>query len=107
MGFSPSHGIEVHSILNSLTGHISPQFHIVFDDSFSTLSSLNSIDGPPSFWNEIDLDRFLYQIPLDKDSGIIFGDEWLTPQQREERETNNVQATQICNRAQHYPSATF
>ena len=73
-------------VLNPRTGHISPQFHVVFDDSFSTVASLQDIDEPPSFWNEFELDEFLYQIPLDRNTTISLDDEWLTPQEREERE---------------------
>ena len=103
VGFSPNHGSEVPLILNPRTGHISPQFHVVFDDSFSTVASLQDIDEPPSFWNEFDLDEYLYQIPLDGDATVSLDDEWLTPQEREEKERQNVRATQIRNRTQPMP----
>ena len=90
VGFSSSHGSEVPLILNPNTGHISPQFHVVFDDSFSTVCSQLDSDTPPSFWNEFDLDEFLYQIPLDADFTTTLADEWLTPQEREEKECTRV-----------------
>ena len=49
------------------------------------------------------MDEFLCQIPLDKDTNILLDDEWLTPQEREERERQNVRATQIRNRTQPMP----
>ena len=79
-------------------------YHVVFDDSFSTVASLQDIDESPSFWIGFDLDEFLYQIPLDKDSAILLDDDWLTPQEREERERQNVRATQIRDRDQPMPA---
>ena len=68
MGYSPNHSSDVPLILNPATGHISPQFHVVFDDSFSTVMSLDQADEIPCFWNEFDIDEFLYTIPLDADA---------------------------------------
>ena len=55
MGYSPHHSSQVPLVLNLTTGSISPQFHIVFDDEFSTVNSIGQDEDPPSFWNEIDL----------------------------------------------------
>ena len=41
MGFSKMHSTKVGLVLNLLTGSISPQFHVVFDDMFSTVMKLN------------------------------------------------------------------
>ena len=38
VGHSPSHAGSVALVLNPRTGHVSPQFHVVFDDFFSTVS---------------------------------------------------------------------
>jgi hypothetical protein len=35
---SPSHAGSVALVLNPRTGHVSPQFHVVFDDHFTTVS---------------------------------------------------------------------
>lgn len=90
VGFGLSHGSEVPLNLNPLTGHISPKFYVVFDDLFSTVSSIYDIDETPSFWNEFDLDEFMYQIPLEKSSGIILNNEWLAPQERERKEKGKM-----------------
>jgi hypothetical protein len=37
---SPSHAFYVALILSPRTGHVSPQFHIVFDDDFTTVPYL-------------------------------------------------------------------
>ena len=40
VGYSTVHSSDVPLVLNLQTGHISPQYHVVFDDSFSTVPSL-------------------------------------------------------------------
>lgn len=40
LGRSKQHASNVALILNLQTGHISPQFHVVFDDNFETVDSL-------------------------------------------------------------------
>ena len=42
MGRSPRHAGNVAMILDPTTGHASPQFHVVFDDSISTIDALNN-----------------------------------------------------------------
>eukprot|EP00804_Cyclotella_cryptica_P019457 CCRYP_006639-RB/>CCRYP_006639-RB protein AED:0.37 eAED:0.37 QI:0/0/0/1/0/0/2/0/99 len=39
VGFSPNHSSLVPLVLNPRTQHISPQFHVIFDDVFSTVPS--------------------------------------------------------------------
>jgi hypothetical protein len=38
VGHSPSHAGSVALVLNPHTGHVSPQFHVVFDDLYSTVA---------------------------------------------------------------------
>jgi hypothetical protein len=38
VGFSPYHSTNVPLILNPTTQHISPQYHVIFDDEFTTVS---------------------------------------------------------------------
>ena len=40
VGFSPCHSTSVPLILNPRTQHISPQFHVIFDDAFTTVPFL-------------------------------------------------------------------
>jgi len=44
LGFSDQHSSTVGLILNPQTGHISPQFHIVYDERFETVTSDRVID---------------------------------------------------------------
>ena len=47
IGRSSLHASNVGLILNPRTGHVSPQFHVVYDDDFTTVPYLRSIDVPP------------------------------------------------------------
>jgi hypothetical protein len=84
LGFSPHHSSDVPLVLNLTTGHISPQYHVVFNDGFDTVISHSTTDTPPSFWQDIGMDDALYEqhvhrIPLDTDSTVELDSEWLTP----------------------------
>ena len=46
---SPIHAGNVSLILNLSTGHVSPQFHVVFDETFSTVPSLKNGSVPASW----------------------------------------------------------
>ena len=52
VGHSPVHARSVALVLNPSTGHISPQFHVVFDDSFTTIPILRKGEIPPH-WDEL------------------------------------------------------
>ena len=60
MGLSTIHSSEVPLVLNPTTGSITPQFHVVFDDEFSTVASIERQHDPPSFWNELCLEKILF-----------------------------------------------
>ena len=47
VGPSPTHASSVGLILNPRTGHVSPQFHVIYDDDFTTASYLRSGKVPP------------------------------------------------------------
>ncbi len=46
-GCSPSHAANVSLILNPKMGHISPQFHVIYDDDFTTVLYLCTATVPP------------------------------------------------------------
>ena len=77
------------------TGHISPQFHVVFDDHFSTIHSIIIDETPPSFWNEFNLENYTHKIPLDKNAHITLQDEWLNPSDLEERARSFARSNEI------------
>ena len=76
---SPNHLIDVPLILNLYTGHISPQFLLIFDDSFITVFYFSTEEEPPSLWNEFYLDNFLYSVTLNYNAQVYLDSEWLTP----------------------------
>lgn len=49
LGHSPDHATTVPLVLNTTTGLVSPQFHMVFDDCFTTTKSLQT-DQLPKNW---------------------------------------------------------
>ena len=51
LGPSPNHARSVALVLNPRTGHVSPQFHIKFDDFFETVQSKSTdLDAPDPEW---------------------------------------------------------
>ena len=49
VGRSPIHAGNVSLLLNLSTGNVSPQFHVVFDKTFSTVPSLKNVSVPESW----------------------------------------------------------
>ena len=54
LGHSPSHAGSVAIILNPRTGHVSPQFHVFFDDNFTTVPYMDKNQVPPNWANLAD-----------------------------------------------------
>ena len=51
LGPSPNHARSVALVLNPRTGHVSPQFHVKFDDFFETVQSKDTdLDAPDPQW---------------------------------------------------------
>ncbi len=87
LGWSPKHASTVPLVLNLTTGKVSPQFHVVFDDWFSTVSSKpdgteEPIDGE-DWTNLLVSDKF--QVHFDENDNVELDDEWLTELERIER----------------------
>ena len=49
VGHSPCHARSVALVLNPKTLYVSPQYHVAFDDDFSTVPFLASTDVPPNW----------------------------------------------------------
>ena len=86
LGWSPLHASTVPLILNLETGHVSPQFHVLFDDWFTTVSTddkgVEDIEGET--WSKLLAeDRFLAH--FDDDDPIELDDEWLSDLERHEK----------------------
>ena len=53
LGFSTVHSSLVPLVLNTCTGRISPQYHVIFDDKFETVESLPTAMSPDTIWLDI------------------------------------------------------
>jgi hypothetical protein len=79
LGFSPKHASTVPIVLHNSTLHISPQFHVVFDDWFSTvISDVEFPDDPPPGWYDL-FNNSRFQYVFDDETSLDLTDEWLTP----------------------------
>ena len=72
VGFSPVHSSLVPLVLNVRTGKISPQYHVVFDDKFTTVNSLPSNKTLDEQWSRIfKLDKEFYlDLEYDQDGQL-------------------------------------
>ena len=52
LGHSKDHAGNVALVLNPRTLHVSPQYHLIFDDTFSTVPYMRSGEVPPN-WSEL------------------------------------------------------
>ena len=87
MGFSPHHAHTVSLMLNNSTQSITPQYHVVHDDGFSTVASNGTVN----------YDQFLHLMTItsartkafleDPDNALLLANEWLTSDEQEVRES--------------------
>ena len=52
LGFSATHSSTVSLALNCSTGSVSPQFHVVHDELFTTIHNLG-LDNMTALWDEL------------------------------------------------------
>ena len=79
LGFSQEHSSTVALILNTDSGHISPQFHVVFDERFQTVTSDMVVDLEET-WLDLFLesrDVFLDWFDSEVDSMPTLSEDWL------------------------------
>ena len=77
MCFRNMHSTQVGLVLNLLTVSISPQYHVVFDDIFSTV--MNNTAADPEVWIRLVTSRnSRIQVMLDQEDDPELDDEWLT-----------------------------
>jgi hypothetical protein len=89
LGCSPEHSSSIDLILNTTTGNISPQYHVVHDDYFTTVPGVDSTKTfSAASWQAIlqtgvernlsdDIDRFGKPLPLPS-----LHNKWLTEEER-------------------------
>ena len=77
MGSSPLHASTVGLVRNLRTNHISPQFHVVYDDLFETVHA--SATEAPASWPDLFTFNCFKSDYNDEDFVPSLPDEWLTP----------------------------
>jgi len=75
VGMSPNHSSNVPLVLKLKTGSISPQFHVVFDDFFSTVMSIPEGDDPAAHWENI-FNESRFQAYFDEHDLPTLQEEW-------------------------------
>jgi hypothetical protein len=89
MGVSPSHSLHVSLILSLRTGHVSPQYHLVHDDLFSTVSSHSVTSFDEKLW--LSIVKSGYEALGDESDVHDVGrlsEEWLTDDERLARQSS-------------------
>jgi hypothetical protein len=90
-------GLSQIQVLNFSTGRITTQYHVVFDDLFTTVPSIEREHEPPSHWEELCLDESIH-IPVDNETAFIH-DDWITTEEQE-RKSRQEQRSDIIRDAQ-------
>ena len=80
-GLSTIHSSEVPQVLNLTTGSITTQFHVVFDDLFSTVTSVEREEDPPSHWNYLCLEQTEF---IHVDAPTPLSSDWLSEEDKEQ-----------------------
>ncbi len=105
VGLSTIHSSEVPLVLLNLeTGSVTQQYHVVFDDRYSTVASINVDDKPPSDWEDLCLEKSLH-VPTDDMPAMPphLHDDWLTDAEREVK-YRDLQRKDRARDLQHPPS---
>ena len=85
LGFSRMHSTMIGLILNLRTKFISPQFHVVFDDMFTTITS-NEDEVVPAIWSHLLMSPSArLRVTLDQDATPELDDDWLSAEDAENR----------------------
>jgi hypothetical protein len=88
MGISPNHASSVHLVRNLQTGSITPQYHLVFDDFFETVSSEG--EQEPDVWPELVVFQSFSNDFDDDDYRPELADEWLNPIELQDRVADQI-----------------
>ena len=92
LGFSCIHSTIMGIILNLNTWSISPQFHIVFDDMFTTIASAQNEEVVTKIWTKtITNTNSHLHVSLDEDNNPTLADELLAPEEVQEQEASCFQ----------------
>ena len=95
LGLSTIDSSEVPLVLNLQTGSINSQYHIVFDDFFSTVESIGQDEDPPDHWDHFVSGKH-YVIPNESnvEAPMHLQDDWLTSFEQEQKQRDIQQQQQ-------------
>jgi hypothetical protein len=102
MGLSTIHSSEVPMVLNLTTGSITTQYHVVFDDRFSTVESIGQDEDPPAYWEDLILQN---SIIIPTDQPVHLHDDFLTEAELEVKQRHMRRQQQI-RQLQHPGTST-
>ena len=97
LGLSSIHSSEVPYVLNLQTGSITTQYHVVFDNLFTTVESLARESDLPDHWADLCLKNTLYILTDAQGSLLHLQDEWLTPAEHSVKQRDSQETQVICN----------
>ncbi len=81
VGWSPLHSSKVALIRNLVTGRISPQFHVVFDDWFETVHCDSENDAPAEWDVIVTNSHFESNLDASDLESYELADEWLSKEE--------------------------
>ena len=85
LGHSPFHAGSVALVFNPTTGLVSPQYHVVFDDNFSTVPYMNKGEVPDN-WDEL----YKYSRELATDEDYDLAESWFRGQADDSNHAGNM-----------------
>lgn len=97
LGVSLSHSSTIGRILNLSTGYVSPQYHVVYDDQFTSVPNSDSggifQDRPfdADSWDELIRSGLEHIFDPDNSNRPPLHDDWLTPQEQAHRRHHREQ----------------
>jgi hypothetical protein len=99
LGYSPVHSSTVGQVLNLVTGNVSSQYHLVYDELFTTVSSTALRDEAlpdrvfrPDVWNDLIISGHerhdcLRDVIQEQEVIPLLGTDWLTPSEIDARQS--------------------
>lgn len=93
VGFSDEHSSLAPLVLNPRTQHISPQYHLIFDDNFTTVPSLYTLDERNTQWQQL-FRREHYELFIDPNDTLqqrtLLQDQWLSSDEISHRDSHGT-----------------
>ena len=92
LGHSPFHAGSVALVFNPTTGRVSPQYHVVFDDDFTTVPFMEAGEVPPN-WSDL----CKHSAESATDESVDMALEWISGLSDVEKDCQIGTANQITN----------